>query len=74
MLCGAIAVNLFTTKIFAKTGVNKKTTNLIIGFANVLGSFFSVYMVGRVGRKTLLVSKYFCICVSHTAIIFGFYF
>ena len=67
-------MNLFTTKIFAKTGIDKKSTNLILGFANVFGSFFSVYMVGHVGRKTLLVAKYLLICFSHTAIIFGFYF
>ena len=74
MLCGVFAVNIFSTKIFAETGIDQKSTALIIGFANVVGSFFSVYMVGKVGRKTLLVTKYLCICICHTAIIFGFFY
>jgi MFS family permease len=66
-LSGMAAIIFYSTLIFGKLGGGvflSRLLTFIMGIVNLISAFFSILLLGWFGRKTLIVSGHFLICVD----------
>ncbi|XP_077283218.1 uncharacterized protein LOC143909189 [Arctopsyche grandis] len=73
-MIGIFAVITFANDIFQETGSNlsPNVNSIILGVLQLLGSIIASSLIGRVGRRILLISS--CMIISLSMSIIGFYF
>lgn len=75
-LTGINAVVYFTPKIFAEAGFaspkSMMLATLMIGVANFLATFYSIFLIDRVGRKKLILMSLLGVILSLISFVWAF--